>query len=135
MNRDLDTRKGVGKGMVALDFSFLTNNTSAPLLTSLRGADASWVASFTRNGAGDITVLLKPGAQARYVATKDVDMEDLNSSDDGAYATIGAVQNEAHATLGMSFKVYTRAAAGTKTDYTGRRVSVRLLLKNSTVGV
>lgn len=135
MDRNLDSRKGFGKGLVEIDFSFALNNTSAPLLSSLRGVDATVVESFTRNGAGDITVLLKRSVQARYVVTKTVELEDLNSSDDGAYATSGVTQNEGSTTVGMSFKVYARVIAGTKTDFTGRRVHVKLVLKNSTVGV
>jgi len=123
-----------GKGLVYLDFSFATNNTSSPLLTTLRGAGADAVATLTRTGVGIIQVTLKD--IYRYVCSKAVDLEDLDSSDDGAYASIGPDTNDGSSPQKVAtFKVYTRAAAGTKTDYNGRRVSVSLTLKNSTVGV
>lgn len=136
MDRNLNDRKGVGVGMVDLDFSFACNNTSSPLMSTLRGADASWVESLTRTGVGVILVTLKLEARCRYLVAIDATLQDLNASDDGAYATIGAVQNEGSSSAKMTFNVYTRAAAGTKTDYASpRRCSVSILAKNSTVGV
>lgn len=137
MDRNLDSRMGFGKGLVHIDLSFLTNNTSSPLLTTLRGADGSVVASLTRNNTGIITILFTKTVAARYVVSKHVELDDLDAADDGAYATSGPPLNEgaASGTTGLSFKIYTRAAAGTKTDYANRRVNVRLVLKNSNVGV
>lgn len=131
-DRNLDSGHNFAKGMVYLDFSFLTNNTSNPLTSTFRGgADA--VASVVYSAVGILIVTLKD--KWRYVAAKTADLEDLNSSDDGAYASVGAVQNEGSSTTAPSFKIYTRAAAGTKTDFTNRRVTISLALKNSTVGV
>jgi hypothetical protein len=135
MDRNLDQGRNVGKGLVYLDFSFLTNNTSNPLVSTFRGADSTWVASVTYVSPGILLVTMSLNARCRYVVDKYVDLEDLNSSDDGSYATIGAVQNEGSSTAQMTFKIYTRVVAGTKTDFTNRRVSVSMALKNSTVGI
>ena len=131
-DRNLESGKNFAKGQVYLDFSFLTNNTSSPLTTTFRGGKEA-IATVTYSAVGILIVTLAD--KWRYVTAKAVDIEDLNSSDDGSYATIGAVQNEGSSTTAPSFKVYTRVAAGTKTDFTGRRVSFQLVLKNSTVGV
>jgi len=139
MDRNLDTGHNVGKGNVYIDFSFLTNNTSNPAVNTFRGADQSWIASVAYSAVGILLVTLSTKANCRYVIDKTVELEDLNAADDGAYASSGPVQNEgaagANAATPMTFKIYTRAASGTKTDYTGRRVSVSMCLKNSTVGV
>lgn len=131
-SRDFENGKNYTKGMVYMDFSFLTNNTSNPLNSTFRGA-AENIASITRSNVGILVVTLLD--QYRYVVDKYADLEDLNASDDGAYASIGAIQNEATAGAQLSFNIYTRAAAGTKTDYTNRRVSVCISFKNSALGV
>lgn len=132
-DRNLDHGFNFAKGLVYIDFSYAANNTSNPLTSTWRGA-ADAIASVTRSGVGIHLVTLKD--KWRYVVAKTVDLEDLNASDDGAYATVGAVQNEGSSTTAPSFNVYTRAAAGTKTDYASpRRVSIQMVLKNSTVGV
>lgn len=130
-SRNLDHGFNFAKGLVYLDFSFATNNTSNPLTSSFRGG-VDGVQSVTYSAVGILIFTIKD--RFRYVVSKTVELDDLNSSDDGAYASSGAVQNEGTATQ-MNFKLYTRAAAGTKTDYTGRRVNVSLVLKDSTVGV
>jgi hypothetical protein len=135
MDKVLEQPKCGSKGNVELDFSFLTNNTSAPLTSTLRGLNADWVASFTYVGVGILQINLHAKVKCRYVISKVAELEDLNAADDGAYATIGATQNDGGASAAMTFKVYTRVAAGTKTDFTGRRVNVRLVLKDSSVGV
>lgn len=135
MDANLETARRVGKGLVELDFSFLANNTSNPVLTSLRGVGTEMVDALTYSTTGILVVTLKLAARCRYVVAKHVELEDLDSSDDGAYATSGPVNNEGSSTAKMNFKVYLRAAGGTKTNYSNRRVHVRLVLKNSTVGV
>lgn len=134
MSRDLEHGYNYGKGNVYLDCSFLTNNTSSPLLTTLRGSGADVIASLTRTGVGIIQVTLKD--TYRYLIDKYVSLEDLDSSDDGAYASDGPDTNDSQTPLKpATFKVYTRAAAGTKTDFTGRRLNMTLVFKSSSVGV
>ncbi len=139
MDRSLEPRKCTSKGLVDIDFSFATNNNASPVISgassTLRGTGLDYIESIAYSAVGILIVTLKLEARARYVVTQSAELADLNAADDGAYATIGAVQNEGSSTSKMTFKVYTRAATGAKTDYTGRRVSVRLVLKNSTVGV
>lgn len=138
MDKNLEQRRTLGKGYVDIDFSFLANNVSNPVISgaasTLRGAGLDFVESIAYSAVGIILVTLTLSARCRYVVSKDATIEDLNAADDGAYATCGAIQNEGSSTAKMTFKVYTRAANGTKTDYTARRVHVRLVLKNSTVG-
>jgi len=116
------------QGLVYLEFSFLANGASDPVTTSFRGGG---VATVSHAATGRYLVTLQDGY--RYVSSKAVDLEDLGTgSDDGAYATIGPVANEGSGhTTALTFNVYTRAAAGTKTDYSARRVSLCLVLKNS----
>ena len=135
MDANLETCRRVGKGLVELDLSFLTNNASNPSLSTLRGVGTEMVDAITYSTTGILIVTLKLSARCRYVVQKLVELEDLDSSDDGAYASAGPVNNEGSSTTKMNFKVYTRAAGGTKTNYSNRRVHVRLVLKNSTVGV
>lgn len=131
-DRNLESGKNFAKGLVYLDFSFLANGASNPVASAFRGGREA-VASVVRESTGQYLVTLVD--KYRYVVHHDAGLTDLNASDDGAYATAGAAQNEGSSTLPVSFRIYTRAAAGTKTDYTGRRVILRMCLKNSTVGV
>lgn len=131
-DRNLDTKRSYGKGLVDLDFSFLTNAGSNPLASSYRGASTDVVKSIAYAATGKYTVTLQD--KYRYIVSKFADLEDA-SSPDGAGATIGPPSNEGSSTVGPSFVVTTCAADGTPTAYTGRRVSLSLTLKNSTVGV
>jgi hypothetical protein len=118
-----------GVGLVYLDFSFLANGASDPAKSSWRG-ETSFISSIVHSATGIYTVTITDAW--RYAIAKYPDMEDLNSSDDGAYASMGPLQTEGSA--GATFKLYTRNAGGTKTDYSARRVSFSLCFKNSTVG-
>lgn len=137
-DRNFENSHNYGKGLVYLDFSFLTNGTGVIDLTTLRGCvQAKDIASISHPGAGRYTITLTD--KFRYVVSKYVDLEDLASgSDDGSYASSGPVTGGG--TTAISFDVFTRVVAGTKTDFgpggTGvaRRVNVVLCLKNSTVG-
>jgi hypothetical protein len=136
-DRNLDSGKNFGKGMVYLDFGFLTNGTGAIDMTTLTGGGKDAVLSVTRAAAGRITIVLKD--KFRYVVRKSAELEDLASgSDDGSYATCGPVTGGG--ATAISFDVFTRVVAGTKTDFgtggtgTARRVGVSMVLKNSTVG-
>lgn len=138
-DRNFESARNYGKGLVYADLSFLTNGTGAISLTTLRGAGADAIASIAHPAAGRYTLTLKD--KFRYVASKYCELEDLASgSDDGSYASAGPVSNEGSSTLAPSFDVFTRVVAGTKTDFgpggTGaaRRVNVVICLKNSVVG-
>lgn len=128
--------KNYAQGLVYLDFSFNTNGASNPVITgassTLRGAVSPQdIVSITYAATGKYTILLSD--KYRYVVGKSCDLEDV-ASPDGGYASIGNVTNEGSSTAGISVVVSTFVAAGTLTQFTGRRVSVSLCLKNSTVG-
>ena len=120
-------------------FSFLSNNTSDPSLTSVVGVGtgtgvSAMVKTLTHSATGKITVALSNDrGTCKAVLYASAELEDL-SSDDGAYCTIGPISNEATNT-GLSFPLFLRAATGTKTDYTNRRVFVRLVIRDTAAGV
>lgn len=138
-DRNFESARNYGKGLVYADLSFLTNGTGAISLATLRGAGVDAIASIAHPAAGRYTITLKD--KFRYVVSKYTELEDLaTGTDDGSFATSGPVSNEGSSTLAPSFDVYTRVVAGTKTDFgaggTGaaRRVHIVLCLKNSVVG-
>ena len=131
------------QGLLEIDFSFLTNNTSDPATTSFRGCGGltgssgatsvansgpSAVASITRTGVGAYLITLAEGY--RYVTAA------FPSIDDGAdtlWPRIGTISNEGSgATTALTLALTVRAmATGTATESTGRRVSVKLVIKDS----
>lgn len=130
-DRNLESGKNVGKEVVYLDFSFLTNGASNPVASSFRGTVlGDFILSVTYVATGKYTVVLKD--KWRYLIGKFADMEDI-ASPDGGYSSVGNVSGEGGGAL--TFVVSTFAANGTLTAFTGRRLSVSLILKNSTVGV
>jgi len=136
-DRNLDSGRNFAKGVVYLDFSFLTNGASNPTAASMRGAvmattGGGEIASIVYAATGKYTVTLRD--KYRYLITKYCDLEDI-STPDGAYASIGNVTNEGSSTTPPSFVVATWSGGAVATQYTGRRLSVSLVLKNSTVGV
>jgi hypothetical protein len=133
--RSLDTGHNYSKGLVYLDFSFLTNGASNPVAGSMRGVTlGDVVATIVYAATGKYTITLSPKENYRYIVDKFADLEDI-SSPDGAYASIGNVTNEGSATVGPSFVVSTFSAGGALTQYTGRRISVNLCFKDSSVGI
>lgn len=131
------------QGLVECDFSFLTNNTSDPAVSSFRGCGGltgavasgsqansgpSAVASITRTGVGAYLVTLADGY--RFVQAQSCDIDDAA---DTLKPRIGAITNEgAGYSVPISFPVVVRAmSTGTATESTGRRVSIRLILKDS----
>lgn len=134
MDRNLESARNFAKGLVYLDFSFLTNGAADPLKSTWRGGGIDGIASVVHAATGRYTITMKD--KCRYIVGKTPNLEDLVSgSDDGAYASDGPVSNEGSSTLAPSFDVFTRAGATTtKTDYTGRRCFVSICIKNSTVG-
>ena len=123
-------RNGYTQGVVDVECSVIMQGTGAP--TGMRGNGVASVAYVT---TGVFLVTLSDGF--RYVIRKDASVEDLasGSSPDGAYATVSPALNEATAGTPISFNVYTRAAGGTLTNYTGRRLEFTAVLKNSSVGI
>ncbi len=136
-------------GMVECDFSFVTNNTTNPDVTLFRGCGGetgdnssgqsrsnsgrSAVASITYTTVGLFLVTLADGY--RFVQAASADISD--AADDLA-ARIGAISNEgAGNSTAVTIVVAIRGLAttsGTLTDTTGRRVSIRLALKDSQSG-
>lgn len=115
-------RPSVNEGETDLEFSFLSNGTSDPLVSSFRGRRC--IATITRVSTGKYLCTLNTSAVAVVVQAPDLS----DDADDGAYATLGSIVNEASAS-NIAFFVYTRNSGGTKTDFTGRRVGVTLCLK------
>ena len=146
-SRTLYPSQVYGLGRVFLDFSFLTNGNTSPLLSTVQGVTAGSgtapplpvIASITRTGAGVLVVQLSSAEKFNKVITAYVDLDD--TPNDGAYATIKSVANEGSATAGIAFTITTRAGATTTaTDFgtggTGaaRAVYVSLCLRNTTAG-
>jgi hypothetical protein len=138
------TLKGIaaanyGNGRVYLDFNFQTNNASSPLLSTVVGvttgtatagqAPPPVVASITRTGVGVLVVQLSNADTFNKVIYVSAELDD--TPNDGAYCTCKAVTNEGTST-GIAFTISTRAGATTTlTDYTGRKVSVSAILRNT----
>lgn len=127
-NRAFYPSQSYGSSRVYAEFSFDTNNTSSPLMTTVDGADI--IASLTRQSAGQILVTLKD--TFNKVLALDASLDD--TADDGAFATVGAVSNEGTSTP-ITFIIRTRVVAGTKTDFTGRKVRVAIAMRNGNWGV
>lgn len=133
--RSLDAGRNYGKGIVYLDFSFLTNGASNPTAASMRGVTiGDVIVSITYAATGKYTLVFSSKENYRYIVTKFADLEDV-ATPDGAYASIGNVTNEGSATVGPTLVISTWSAGGVATQYTGRRISVTLAFKDSAVGV
>lgn len=138
------TAQFTSNGLVYCHFSFLTNDTSDPAVSSFRGCggltgtDAagsvsnsgpSAVASITRTGVGAYLVTLRDGY--RFVQAAHASIDD---GADALHARIGTISNEGSgATTAVTLALTVRSAA-TATESTSRRVSVSLILKNSASG-
>lgn len=128
MNRTAFPCKQSSPGTQEICFVFNTNNTSNPLTASFDGAK-SFIASVVRNAAGKFTVTFTDAVQKVLWVSPELD----DTANDGAYATVGNISNEASATP-LSMVLYTRAGATTTaTDYAARRVMLRVCVRNSTV--
>lgn len=124
-NRAFYPSSSSGLGQVFLNFELLGAGASALTLPA-GGAAAQVVASVTRSGPGIFVVTLKDAWNKCLYKSADMD-DTLN---DGAYATVGTVLNEATATA-LSFQIFTRVAAGTIGDpAAARRIAVSLCLRN-----
>jgi hypothetical protein len=132
MDRNLQHDTNYGFGLVRVNFSFTVNGTSAVATSSIRGVDPGVIASITYSATGKHIIVLSD--KFRYVVAKSAALEDI-ASPDGAYATIGPVTNEGSSSIGPTFTVAQFDAAGVLTAHSARRMSVSLVLKNSTVGV
>lgn len=130
-NRNLESGSNFSKGLVYLEFSFLTNGASNPVASSFRGtALGDAVTSVTYGATGKYTIVLKD--KYRYVVSTGADMWDL-AVPDGSYASCGNVSGEGGGALTLVVTTFT--AGGVATAFTGRRLCVKLCLKNSSVGV
>lgn len=130
MDRSFYPSQTYGFARVYMEFFFLTNGSSSPVLssTNLQGVGLDVVSSITRTGTGVLVVQLSPRDHFFKVIYKTADLDDTPG--DGAYATVGTVNNEGTSS-GIQFTVTTRAAAGTATDYSARKCNVQLAFRNS----
>jgi hypothetical protein len=129
-NRTFYPSFSYGSGRVSLDMGFDTNNTSSPLLTTLRGVGVDTVLSLNRTGTGVIVVTLKDAFIQVIRGAAFLD----DTPNDGAYATLGNITNEG-TNAGLVFTVRTRVVGGAATDFAARRVGVSLVLRNGNWGV
>lgn len=128
-------------GAVYVNLSFTTNGTSQPVNTYAAGAAAALArgegmrptGTFTRTGVGTFSLVLDAGYTCRYVIRKFADLE-ANVGGDGSYGSITAPSQGEGDGKALTFTVYTHAAAGTLTDFTGRRLSIDLMLKTVAEG-
>lgn len=136
--------KTTSQGLVYADFSFLTNNTDHPATSSFRGGGGltgtdgtgtgvansgpSVVASITRTGVGAYLITLADGY--RFVQTGEATIDD---GSDTLWPRLGTISNEGSGnSTAVTIALTVRAmATGTATESTGRRVGVKLCLKNS----
>lgn len=136
--------KATSQGLVYGDFSFLTNNTSDPAVSSFRGCGGltgvdgtlgnantgpSAVASIIRVGQGVGTFLVTLADSWRQLVTLSAAIDD---NGDALAATTGTITNEGSGNGGpaVTFKVFIRNA-GALAETTGRRISVYLTAKDS----
>lgn len=128
MNRTAFPTKQSSPGTQELCFIFNTNGASDPATSSFDGAK-SFVASVKHTSTGKYTVTLADAQTKVLWAEAELD----DTVDDGAYATLGGISNEGTATP-TTLVINTRAGSTTtKTDYSARKVMLRLCLKNTTV--
>lgn len=98
-------------------FSFVANGSSDPDATLNRG---NYIASALYSTTGTHIVTLTGG----FYRLDDVEaMIDADSSGGGAYATVYCPDEQANP---LVLHVFTHAADGTKTNYTGRRVRLTI---------
>lgn len=124
-NRTFYPSSTSGLGQVFLNFELLGAGAAA-LTIPASGAGAPWVKSITRTSTGLFVVtLVDPWNKVLF---KCADLDD--TLNDGGYATVGTVLNEATATP-LSFQIFVRAAAGSVADpAAARRLGVSLCLRN-----
>jgi hypothetical protein len=129
------------QGLLYVDLSFLTNNTSNPVVTSFRGCGGltgsngatsvansgpSAIASITRTAVGTYRITFAEGY--RYITSQSTDIDDAA---DQLQARCGAPANEgAGATTPLTVDIFVRSA-GTLTESTGRRISYSAAIKDS----
>lgn len=134
-----DDEKSMTPGKVMVDVSFLLNGTGTISLSATsdgsaaRGDVAALASVAYASATGKYTVTC--AHPWRWLIGGTAQIQDDTSSD-GARATIGAVSNENSATgAALTFVLWTMDKAGTLTNYTSRRCSLRLVFKNSLSGV
>lgn len=138
-----------GSGYVIAAFSFLTNSTSDPAVSSFRGcgglsgADTSGagvsnsgpsiVKSILRKGVGDFEITLADGY--RYVLYESASLGFTAGSPDGFDAFLAEPTNEgAGRTTPIVIRCSVVNTSGAGTETTGRRVRCFIVLKDSAAG-
>lgn len=144
MDRTLhgNVAQNYGLGRVYMEFLFQTNNTGDPALSTVVGVTSGTagagqapppvVASLTHSATGTIVVQFSSADSFNKVIFCTAELDD--TVNDGAYCTTGSVSNEGTAGTGIALTIFTRAAGGTKTDYTGRTVRVAIVFRNTSAG-
>jgi hypothetical protein len=132
-NRNAYPSMNGGLGRFYLDFLFTLNGAASPSgtngLGTIDGCSPTFFASIVRTGTGVLVVTMADSWNRLVACPADVD----DTPNDGAYATVGNVTNEATSTP-LVFTIRTRAAAGALTDYSARTCRVSLALRNTTAG-
>lgn len=116
-------------GLCYIEYSAILQGTGT--VTSARGTEG--VASLVYAGStGTYTLTLRDGG-VRYVVSRWVDLE-ANGGGDGAYATMTAPTQGEGSTLPLVWTVFTHAAGGALTNYTGRRIFFDICIELSAAG-
>ena len=122
-----DAQRYVPK-LVEVLMSWQTNAGSNPDVTLFIPKTSNGVTSITRVTTGEYLVTLSD--PMHKLVNAFVELED-SSTGDGRYGTKGPMSGVGTGTI--TFKVWTNAANGTKTDFASSRVSMRLEFKDGLV--
>lgn len=118
----------IGHNRVDIEFSFRCNGASNPTTASYASA-GNVVASITYAATGKYTITFSGRDYYNAVVWADANLEDA-ATPDGSYATAGNVTNEGTSSP-LTFMVSTFNAAGVPAQFSGRRVWVKLTLRNT----
>lgn len=119
-----------GRGQNRIYFSFNTNNGSNPN-TSLYAGNADFINTIVGNAnTGEFTVTLSTRDFYYKIIGASATLEET-STGDGASASIGNFANEgASNSAPITFRIFTNNGAGTKTNYTNRRIWVEIVVQD-----
>ena len=126
---------GLQTNRASINFTFTTNGALNPTVIGGLGDTAATIPNFlilsiVYAATGKYTITLQPRWLIPGLVDWDAELEDI-ASPDGAYATIGNFGNEGSSTGALTAVVSTFNGGGTLTQFTGRRVAVKLVIRNS----
>lgn len=121
-------QKAATPGIVMISFKCTLNGSSSPATTTFVPNITSGISTVTYNTTGTIDFVLSDPFYSVLHAFASIG----DTANDGAYATISAISHQGDGAA-PTFTVYTRAAGGTKTNYSSRNLHVTLICKNSSV--